>query len=339
MTAVRVRVPASTSNLGGGFDCVGIAVDRWLQVDARVSSSVGGGAAKIATDAVRFTRSGTASALAGTPSDDLIYRGFTIACGAAGREVPREVAFDVDSSIPVGRGFGSSAAALLAGAAAANALLALGIPDEVVAKLCAEVEGHGDNVGPCLLGGAVFAMLHGERGLVLAPMAVHPSLRLAFAIPDFAVDTHLARAALPGSIGHRDARAAAAASAALVLGLERGDPELLTVGLEGPLHIPYRRELVRGYDDVVEAARSAGAIGATLSGSGSAIVAIADSASAEGAADAMAGAWSAHGVAAMPFVSAPCSRGLHIVRPGEGDSVSGTSAEQSAASHISSNTR
>jgi homoserine kinase len=331
MTAVRVRVPASTSNLGGGFDCVGIAVDRWLQAEARVASD--------AADAVSFTRRGTASVLAGAPSDDLIYRGFTIACAAAGRELPRGVLFDVDSSIPVGRGFGSSAAALLAGAAAANALLALGLQDEAIAKLCADIEGHGDNVGPCLLGGAVFATLAGPRGLVLAPIAVHPSLRLAFAIPDFAVDTHLARAALPASIGHRDARVAVAASAALVLGLERGDPELLAVGLEGPLHIPYRHSLVRGYGEVVDAARSAGAIGATLSGSGSAIVAVTDSQRAEGVAAAMVGAWGAHGVAPTPFVSAPCPRGLHVERLGGGDTVSSTSAEHSEGSHISSNTR
>jgi homoserine kinase len=331
MTAVRVRVPASTSNLGGGFDCVGIAVDRRLEVEARLASDV--------TEAVRLTRRGTASVLAGAPGDDLIYRGFVIACEAAERAVPRGVAFDVDSSIPVGRGLGSSAAALLAGAATANALLALGLADEAIAKLCADVEGHADNVAPCLLGGAVFATLAGAQGLVLAPIVVHPSLRLAFAIPDFAVDTHLARAALPASIGHRDARAAAAVSAALVLGLERGDPELLAVGLEGPLHIPYRRSLVRGYDDVVDAARGAGAIGATLSGSGSAIVAISDSRSAEGAASTMVSAWSAHGVVATAFVSAPCPRGLQVERLAEGGTVSATSAEHSETSHISSNTR
>ncbi len=331
MTAVRVRAPASTSNLGGGFDCVGIALDRRLQVEARLASDV--------TDAVRFTRRGTVGVLAGAPGDDLIYRGFAIACEAAEREVPRGVVFDVDSSIPVGRGLGSSAAALLAGAAAANALLALGLPEEVIGKLCADIEGHGDNVGPCLLGGAVFATLSGARGLVLAPIAVHPSLRLAFAIPDFAVDTHLARAALPASMGHGDARVAAAASAALVLGLERGDPKLLAAGLEGPLHIPYRRSLVRGYDDVVDAARGAGAIGATLSGSGSAIVAVSDSRSAEGAAAAMVSAWSAHGVTATPFVSDPYPRGLEVEHLAAGGSANATSAEHSGTSHISSNTR
>src|SRR5690606_34699720 len=122
----RVRLSASTSNLGGGFDCVGIAVDRHLELVAHVASD--------APEPVTITRRGTATILdgGGAPTDDLIYRGFAIACRAAEREVPNGVVLEVDSSIPVGRGLGSSAAALLAGAAAANALLELGLPDATI---------------------------------------------------------------------------------------------------------------------------------------------------------------------------------------------------------------
>lgn len=331
MTSTHVRVPASTSNLGGGFDCVGIAVDRWLRVHARIDAH--------SADAVRITRRGALCVLTGPAADDLIYRGFTIACGAAGREVPRGVVFDAESEIPVGRGLGSSAAALLAGAAAASSLLSLALPDETLAKLCAEAEGHADNVGPCLLGGAVFATLAGPGGLVLAPISVHGALRLVFAIPDFGVDTHLARAALPTSVAHTEARLAIAASAALVLGLERGDRRLLALGLEGPLHVPQRRPLVRGYEEVVGAARNAGAIGATLSGSGSAIVAVADARNAEAVGAAMVDAWSVGGTGAIAFASAPCAAGLEV-RPGDGsDNSAGGPAEHSEGSHISSVTR
>ena len=332
MTAVRVRVPASTSNLGGGFDCVGIAIDRWLRVDARIVSEN--------TDAVRLVRGGTLDEIGCAPADDLTYRGFAIACDAAGHVLPRGLLLDAESDIPVGRGLGSSAAALLAGAAAANALLGLGLAHSAIAQLCAAVEGHGDNVGPCLLGGAVFATLGTARGIVLAPIAVHPSLRLVFAVPDFPVDTHLARAALPASISHADARLAAAASAALVVGLEHGDHALLAVGLEGPLHIPYRRSLVRGYDDVVDAARSAGAIGATLSGSGSAIVAIVSGGSTSAVAEAMTSTWGAGGVKAVSLISPPCPDGLQVERaPDLEGAVDDASAEHPHASHISSTTR
>lgn len=332
MTTVRVRVPASTSNLGGGFDCVGIAIDRRLRLDARIASEN--------TDAVRLVRGGTLKAIGCAPTDDLLYRGFAIACDAASHALPRGLLLDAESDIPVARGLGSSAAALLAGAAAANALLGLGLTDSVIARLCAEVEGHGDNVGPCLLGGAVFATLATPRGLVLAPIAVHPSLHLVFAVPDFPVDTHLARAALPASLSHPDARLAAAASAALVLGLERADHSLLDLGLEGPLHIPYRRSLVRGYDEVVDAARSAGAIGATLSGSGSTIVALVEPPIANAVTEAMTRVWRAAGVNVVAFTSPPCPEGLRVERVSERENaVSDASAEHPRASHISSTTR
>lgn len=327
MTGVRVRVPASTSNLGGGFDCVGIAVDRWLRLDASLAAE--------GTEAVLLTRRGTLSALTCAPTDDLLYRGFVAACEAAGRSLPGGVVFDADSEIPTSRGLGSSAAALLAGAAAANALLDLGLADVAIARLCAEIEGHGDNVGPCLFGGAVFATLGGAHGFVLTPITVHPSIQLVFAIPDFRVDTHLARAALPASVSFSDACAAAAASAALVLGLEHGDHASLATGLAGPLHIPYRQPLVRGYDQVVDAARKAGAIGATLSGSGSAIVALTEPQRTRAVAEAMTEAWSASGVAAESFISPPLPGGIQLDSiPAPSDVTADTSTEHPPARHI-----
>ena len=250
---VSVSVPATASNLGAGFDCIGVAVHRRLHVSVGVASD---------GPPITIQRAGTLAALGVAPDDDLIVAGFRAACARAGREMPSRLAFSADSDIPVGRGLGSSAAALVAGAMAAAALL-----------------------------------------------DVHASLRFAFAIPDFIVDTQRARAALPDTLPHSVARAAAAAAAALVVGLARADGALLTAGLEGPLHVPYRRALVPWYDEVVAAGRAAGAFGATLSGSGSSVVAIAPLECADQVAAAMAAAWSARGVDATPFVSEPCALG------------------------------
>lgn len=325
---VRVRVPASTSNLGGGFDCVGIAVGRWLRVDARLTHDTG--------KTVVLVRGGTLGAVECLPVDDLIYRGFVAACGTDGHRVPRGLVLDAMSDIPVGRGLGSSAAALVAGAAAANALLGLGLASDVIAHICGNIEGHSDNVGPCLLGGAVFATRGAGDSTILSPIEVHHSLRLIFAVPDFPLDTHMARAALPKVISHVDARRAAAASAALVLGLPSADPKLLAVGLEGPLHVPYRRPLVHGYDAVVAAARGAGALGVTLSGSGSAIVALAHERRAAAVAAAMTRAWSASGVTSLPFVSPPCPEGVQVERTtGKSATISRASANHVDAAHIS----
>ncbi len=299
--SVTVRVPGSTSNLGAGFDCVGVAVGRWLRVTARLGS---GGAG----DRVALERRGTLAALELPPERDLLCRGFAAARRAAGLDGSIGVTLSVDSEIPVARGLGSSAAATVAGAAAAVALFDLPLEREALAALCAELEGHPDNVAAAIYGGATL-VLRGPSGLVITPLVLHDALVLAFAIPDFALETERARAVLPQMVPHAQAVAAAAKSAALVHGLAHADARALAAGLDDVLHVPYRRALVPGYDDVTGAARQAGAFGATLSGSGPTIVAIAPAASAGRVADAMVAAWRASGIAAEPFAGARPARG------------------------------
>ena len=204
---VSVHVPASTSNLGAGFDCIGVAVDRWLEVNAALADSERG---------FTITRRGTLAALSIAAEDDRLVAGFRAACRGAGREVPRGVVIDATSTIPVGRGLGSSASATLAGALAADALLELGLGTRAIALLCAGVEGHPDNVVPSLFGGARLALEGSDGALLVTPLAVHESLALVFAIPDFAVETTHARAVLPASVPHATATRAAALGAALV---------------------------------------------------------------------------------------------------------------------------
>src|SRR6266699_1470795 len=271
---VTVRVPGSTANLGSGFDCVGIAVDRWVAVITRRQASGGG-------TRVQIERRGALAALTGPPEEDLLYRGFERACRAAGREVPRGVILEASSDIPIGRGLGSSAAAVVAGAVSARALCDLPLDDPALAALCAGIEGHADNVAPSVWGGA--------------------TLVLVFAVPDFTLSTERARAVLPATVPHRTAVVAAARSAALVQGLARGDAGLLAAGLDDVLHVPYRRALVRGYDEVTTAARRAGAFGATLSGSGSTLVAVAPAERAGAVQAAMAQTWQGMGVTTETF--------------------------------------
>jgi homoserine kinase len=298
---VRVRVPGSTSNLGAGFDCIGVAVDRWLRVTARVAPS--------GPPAVE--RQGTLRALVLAPEDDLLYRGFAAACRRAGRELPAGVTLVADSEIPVARGLGSSAAAAVAGAAAASALLDLGLDKATLTALCAELEGHADNVAPAVYGGANLVLATPD-GLVVTPLVVHESLALVFAVPDFTVETKRARAVLPATLPHAQAVAAAAKSAALVHGLAQGDARLLAAGFDDVLHVPYRRALVPGYDLVTAAARAAGAFGATLSGSGPTLVAVAPSAHTAAVGDAMVRAWRECGISAAAFAVARPAGGYEL---------------------------
>jgi homoserine kinase len=294
---VTVRVPGSTSNLGAGFDCVGVAVERWLRVTAR-----------LAPGALALERQGTLRALDAPPEHDLVYRGFAAACARAGADVPEGIAIVAHSEIPVARGLGSSAAAVVAGAAAATALLALSLDRGALAALCAELEGHADNVAPTVYGGATLALSTSD-GLIVTPLVVHDSLALVFAVPDFPVETTRARAVLPATLAYARAVQAAAKSAALVRGLASADPRLLAAGFDDVLHVPFRKSLVPGYDVVTAAARTAGAYGATLSGSGPTLVAITPAARVAAVGDAMVRAWRGCDVAAETF---------HITRPAAG---------------------
>lgn len=295
---VHVRVPASTSNLGSGFDCVGIAVDRWLSVAVTLDQ---------ACEDVRIERGGTLFDLDVAPDDDRIIVGFRAACAHAGRSAPRGVRLRARSAIPVARGLGSSAAATVAGAVAANALLTLGLDDLTIASVAADVEGHPDNVAPAVFGGATLALrslqAYRESDLQVRRLVVAPQLALILAVPNFLVETVRARAILPSTVSHATASRAAALGAALVHGLATADAALLSTAVDDVLHVPFRRSLVRGFDAVVDAARVAGAYGATLSGSGSTIAAIAPRAVARSVGRAMESAWREAGVEARAFDS------------------------------------
>lgn len=299
-----VRVPASTSNLGAGFDCVGVAVDRWLTVQATLCGDT----------QTTVDRRGTLASLDLLPERDLIVRGFTAACEAA-HVAPPHIRVEADSSIPVGRGLGSSAAACVAGALAANEILALGMNEDAIVNVAANIEGHPDNVAPAVRGGAVLGVRTSAASSstphststgtwYVAPLRVDPSLRLAFAVPDFEIATRSARSVLPRDVDFATAVDAAARAAALIAGLTNGDPALLRAGFDDVLHVPHRRALLPGYDAVVAAAIAHGAHGATLSGSGSSLVAIAPIPRAAHVARAMCDAWREIGIVAEALVSA-----------------------------------
>ena len=297
----RVRVPATTSNLGGGFDCMGVAVDRWLTASV-VTSEAGD------DHRVTMKRSGAIANLASAPEHDLVHVGFTLACDACNHPLPRRVDYEVRSTIPVARGLGASAAALIAGALLARLSLGLNISREEIAALCAREEGHPDNIGAAIFGGAVLSIntngdLTGHE-YAFSALRIHRRIALVFAVPQLEITTSAARAVLPASLPYETAVAAVAKAAALVQGLKTGDDKLLAYALDDVVHVPFRRALIPGYDSVVGAAVSTGAFGATLSGSGSTIVAVAPISIASRVGSAMRRAWKAADQAAEVIIGA-----------------------------------
>ena len=260
--------PGSTSNVGPGFDCLGIAVTgigdrveatRCATPGVRVLSVSD---PRIPCDALRNT-----AALAA--AEVLRRAGATVAVGLELR---------VSKGLPLSGGLGGSAASAVAGAFSANAILDGPLDPE--ALLCAALEAeavvagrHPDNVAPSLLGGAVVVL--GTDPLRYARLTVHPSLRLVFAIPAYGVETARARAVLPASVPRADAVGQASALAGLVLGLERGDGTLLRAAMVDRVAEPARIPLYAGYSRAREAALGKGAFGVAVSGAGPTLLAIA----------------------------------------------------------------
>ena len=323
MTA-HVRVPASSSNLGAGFDCIGVAVDRWLV--ASVTPTVGTG--------ISIRRGGRLTAVSVAFDEDLLARGFRAACAVAGAPATG-AAIDATSDIPVGCGLGSSAAAIVAGVLLADAALELNLTRQQVVEIAAAIEGHPDNAAPAVHGGAVLSV-RTSSGLVSTPLSVASGLELLLAVPPFPSDTKAARAVLPKTLPHGDAVLAASRAAALVQGLSTGDGALLGAALDDVLHVPFRRGRIPGYDAVVAAAQKTGAYGATLSGAGSAILAIAPRERSTAVGGAMIAAWREIGIEAELIECPSAVAGATVTRsPGTAHLVPLTSHASSIITELS----
>jgi homoserine kinase len=280
-----VRVPASTSNLGAGFDCVGLALDLWLE-------------ARLAEGAGPPVYSGTLAGL--DPQHDLIARELEVA-GLAGRWH-----LAVHSDIPVGKGLGSSGAAVVAGLALVELARGASLNRERLLQRGAEIEGHPDNVGPALFGGLFLASQHPSQ------LDIAPGIGVALAVPERSLDTHAARARLPREVPREVAIAQASRAAALILGLTRGDAALIAYGMDDRLAVPYRKDLIAGFEQAVAAGRATGAYGVTISGAGSALLALCPAAAAAAAASAMAEALTAAGNVAAALTPAVARTGLTV---------------------------
>lgn len=261
---LEVSVPASTSNLGPGFDTLGLALSLHLRV--RVHATPG--------DAAPEFRELTGCAST-WPRDagNLVWRAFELARTRLAAP-PWSCALDAHSDIPVARGLGSSSAAIAAGFLLASELAP---KRATLAQLLAwgdELEGHPDNTTAALAGGCTLALPKPDGEIAFVRQELAPELGFAVAWPRTPLTTHASRAVLPREVTFKDALENPRRLALLLEGLRRGDAQLIRLGAEDRLHVPYRLPLIPGGAAALAAARAAGAWLATISGSGSALIAI-----------------------------------------------------------------
>ncbi len=253
------QVPGSSSNLGPGFDCLGIAWKLYDRIAFEPADSL-----LIRGCEERFCG-----------PDNLAYVSFAAAFEAKGLSVPAVRIEFLQSDIPVSRGLGSSAALIAAGAAAANEMGSLGFSKEELLDICTGIEGHPDNLAPSLFGGFTAAVCEDGKA-VAARCGLHPSFKFLCVIPDFELSTALARSVLPGSFSREDAVFNLSRTALLMSAFESGDMELLRFSLRDRIHQLYRLPLIPGADKVFSLAEEAGAA-ACISGAGSTMLIVSDS--------------------------------------------------------------
>ena len=284
---VVVDVPATTANLGPGFDCLGAALDLNNRFELRV---VEGGVDRFDL----LIEGSEGSHLRGGP-DNLIYRSAQRVWREAGCE-PVGLEARVRLAVPPARGLGSSAAAIVAGLIGANALVGEPLAPEKLLELAIAIEGHPDNVVPSLLGGLCLTAKTAVPNWRVMRCEWHPSIQAVVAIPGIRLSTSEARRAMPRSIPIADAVTNLGSLTLLLRGLRTGEGSLIHDGMHDRIHEPYRWGLIQGGREVRQAAMDAGALGCVISGAGPSVLALVFDEQAQEVGQAMVTAWEAAGV-------------------------------------------
>ncbi|HVG78142.1 MAG: homoserine kinase [Candidatus Rokuibacteriota bacterium] len=258
--SVHVRVPATSANLGPGFDALGLALALYNEVTAQESGTV--------TVAVRGEGAGRLPA----NEHNVVARGVQLAYEAAGRPF-KGCALTCVNRIPPARGLGSSAAAWVGGLVAGNALLGEPLSREALLALAARVEGHPDNVAAALLGGLTVSSGRADGRVTAIALPVPATVRWVVLVPSVTSATAEARAVLPDSVPRKDAVFNVQRVSLLLAGLQTGRLDVLEGALDDRLHQPYRLRLFPWMPAVADAARRAGALGCVLSGAGPSLLA------------------------------------------------------------------
>ncbi|MEB3219752.1 MAG: homoserine kinase [Nostocales cyanobacterium 94392] len=290
VSSVCVTVPATTANLGPGFDCIGAALTLYnefkftrqeVDQNQRLLLNVTG------TEAARVT----------TDESNLVYQVF-IEFYQHINQTPPPVKIEIQLGVPLARGLGSSATAIVGGLVGANVLAGEILTQRQLIKLAIAMEGHPDNVVPAFLGGCRLAATS-DTGWEICDIPWCKDIVPVVAIPDFELSTSVARKVLPTQVSRGDAIFNMAHLGLLLRGLETGNKNWLQGALQDKLHQPYRKSLIHGYENIYIAALSAGAYGMIISGAGPTLLALSDTSNSPDVAAAMASEWHKQGIKAQ----------------------------------------
>lgn len=282
-----ITVPATTANLGPGFDCLGAALSQYNRFKFSIADS--------ATE-VKIIVTGKEAPRVNTDKSNLAYQAF-VKLYEHIDQTPQSVLIEIDLGVPLARGLGSSATAIVGGLIGANQLAGNPLSQTEVMNLAIAIEGHPDNVVPALLGGCRLTAST-SRGWEICDIPWHSDIVPVVAIPNFELSTVEARQVLPGEYSRADAIFNSGHIGILLRGLETGRREWLETGMQDKIHQPYRKSLIKGYENVRSAALNAGAYEMVISGAGPTLLALTNSSVSSKVVVAMTDAWKNQGVIA-----------------------------------------
>ncbi len=259
---IKLRIPATSANLGAGFDALGLAMTYYNFVNLELSDRV----EIISLDGLEVP----------TDKSNLIYESASHLFEICGKKLDG-LKIEQESNIPMARGLGSSSACIVAGLVGANTLLGNPLTTDDLVNLAAQIEGHPDNTAPALLGGIVTAVFDGRK-VHWVKQEVNTSLKFVAIIPDFELKTEKARACLPKEVSHKDAVYNLSRAALFSASLLTGKFENLRTACHDRLHQPYRMELIPNCRRVFDIAYNHGAYAAYISGAGPTVMAVVDEA-------------------------------------------------------------
>ena len=255
------RIPASTTNLGPGFDVLGLALQLYSKVTLEATE----------TDTEVVVRGVDADKIPSTP-EHIAFQAVELVFDRSGTKRPKGFKLQIENGIPAIRGLGGSGTAILGGLLTANVLCSAPFSDGELLNFATELEGHPDNVAASLYGGIVVSAQESTH-VHTVRLECPSTLSIVLAIPDFPLSTEQARSVLPTSVSFSDAVYNTSRSTLLIASIATGQFEMLRIAMTDRLHQPYRASLIPGFDDVAEAATTAGALSVALSGAGPTVAA------------------------------------------------------------------
>lgn len=270
---VSVKVPATTANIGPGFDCLGMALPIYNTITIEETVLPGTG---IEINVIAESAAIDELSLEHIPLDEnsLVYKAVELLYNSIG-QTPSELKINIHSNIPVARGLGSSASVIVGALIAANELLGKPADEVALLSIACEIEGHPDNITPAIVGGLVLSSQEDDGSVVYRKLNWPTEWAITVCVPDFELSTDIARSVLPKEVPMKDAIFNAQRLGMFVQAVNTKDSELMKLALKDRLHQPYRMKLVPGLDKIMDNLRHIDSVlGCVLSGAGSSILVI-----------------------------------------------------------------